>query len=59
METTSIGEPWITYFESSLLVNELRRIGFKDVKDLGPKDANERYFKERTDGLLVAGNSHS
>ncbi|MFH2011439.1 MAG: class I SAM-dependent methyltransferase [Pseudomonadota bacterium] len=54
----AIGEPWITYFDPSSLVRELQQLGFKNFEDLGPGDANDRYFKDRKDGLHVGGSAH-
>lgn len=51
----AIGEPWITYFDPPSLVEELRRMGFRQVEDLAPEEANRRYFKERADGLRISG----
>ncbi len=51
----SIGEPWLTYFDPVSLAGDLRRMGFRLVEDFGPKEANERYFKGRTDGLYIRG----
>jgi methyltransferase (TIGR00027 family) len=53
----AIGEPWITYFEPDLLKDKLLRLGFRRVGDFGPDEANERYFKDRADGLRVSGGS--
>jgi methyltransferase (TIGR00027 family) len=49
----ALGEPWITYFDPSDLAREVRHLGFKHVEDLGPGEANDRYFKNRQDGLRV------
>jgi methyltransferase (TIGR00027 family) len=49
----ALGEPWITYFYPPDLAREIRHLGFKQVEDLGPGEANERYFKNRQDGLSV------
>jgi methyltransferase (TIGR00027 family) len=54
----AIGEPWITYFDPSSLMSEIRQLGFTQVDDLGPGEANDRYFKDRTDGLRVGRSSH-
>jgi methyltransferase (TIGR00027 family) len=54
----AIGEPWITYFDPDYLTGELSRLGFKYVDDLGPDEANDRYFKGRSDGLRVSVSSH-
>ena len=49
----AIGEPWITSFDPSSLASELRGLGFKHLEDLGPEEANDRYFKDREDILRV------
>jgi methyltransferase (TIGR00027 family) len=54
----AIGEPWITYFDPPSLASEIKLLGFKRVEDLGPGEANDRYFKDRTDGLRVGRGSH-
>jgi methyltransferase (TIGR00027 family) len=48
-----LGEPFLTHFDPASLANELREIGFKHVEELGPTEANDRYFKDRTDGLCI------
>lgn len=53
----AIGEPWITYFDPSSLASDLRGMGFKHVEDFGPEEANDRYFKDRRDGLRVGESS--
>lgn len=53
-----LGEPWITYFESPELADELRRLGFKQIEDFGPEEANQRYFQGRSDGLRINGTAH-
>jgi methyltransferase (TIGR00027 family) len=49
------GEPFRTFFEPSALAAQLRRMGFRSVEDLTAEDINSRYFKDRADGLSVAG----
>jgi methyltransferase (TIGR00027 family) len=51
----TIGEPWITYLDPSSFASELQAMGFRHVEDLGPEQANERYFKGRADGLRLGG----
>jgi len=51
----AIGEPWITYFDPSSLASELRSMGFKQVEDFGPQEANNRYFKDRKDSFRIWG----
>jgi methyltransferase (TIGR00027 family) len=54
----ALGEPWITYFDPPDLQREVRHLGFKLVEDLGPREANDRYFKDRQDGLRLGGVAH-
>ena len=42
-----------SYVDLKSLTRDLKRIGFVDVKIFGPKEMNERYCKERTDGLRI------
>jgi methyltransferase (TIGR00027 family) len=49
------GEPFRTFFEPSSLAEQLRRLGFNSVEDLTAEEINSRYFKDRADGLSVAG----
>ncbi|MFH1479879.1 MAG: class I SAM-dependent methyltransferase [Pseudomonadota bacterium] len=53
----AIGGPWITYFDPDSLAGELRCMGFNYVEDLRPEEANDRYFKGRSDGLHVISSS--
>jgi methyltransferase (TIGR00027 family) len=52
------GEPWITFFRPDELVAELRALGFNEIDDLSPDRINERYFKDRADGLRVGTVGH-
>jgi methyltransferase (TIGR00027 family) len=54
----ALGEPWRSFFDPESLAQDLRRMGFTQVEDLGPDEANRRYFADRTDGLRVAGSGH-
>ena len=47
------GEPWITGFDPAILSEELRRLGFTTVEDLGQNEINAKYFSGREDGLGV------
>ena len=49
------GEPFRTFFAPEELRDELRRMGFRAIEDLGGAELNERYFKNRADGLRVPG----
>jgi methyltransferase (TIGR00027 family) len=47
------GEPWLSAFEPSALVARVKELGFTQVWDFGPEEANARYFTGRTDGLYI------
>ena len=47
----SVGEPWISYFETSELEEKLRRFGFGTIEFLTPQAARHRYFANRRDVL--------
>ena len=49
------GEPFRTFFAPEELRDELGRMGFRAIEDLGGAELNERYFKNRADGLRVPG----
>jgi methyltransferase (TIGR00027 family) len=51
----ALGEPWITYLDPSAFAVELRQMGFGMLEDIGPQEANPRYFKNRSDGLQIGG----
>jgi len=51
----ALGEPWLSFFDPPALERGLRRMGFAHVEHLEPRDANRRYFENRTDGLCIAG----
>jgi methyltransferase (TIGR00027 family) len=52
------GEPFVSFFEPTDLAARVKALGFTQVWDLGPEDANARYFAGRTDGLCDGGLSH-
>jgi methyltransferase (TIGR00027 family) len=45
------GEPWRTWFAPDDLVRQLRATGFSQVTLLTPVDSEERYIRDRNDGL--------
>jgi len=49
------GEPFRTFFDPPELAKQVRAMGFGYVEDLGKDEINERYFKNRADGLQVSG----
>ncbi len=50
------GEPFQLFFHPEELARDLQNSGFTDVEMLAGDQINERYFKDRTDGLRVNGN---
>jgi methyltransferase (TIGR00027 family) len=51
----AVGEPWQAFFAPQALRAELAAVGFGHIEDLGAAELNARYFRERNDGLRVAG----
>jgi methyltransferase (TIGR00027 family) len=49
------GEPFQLFFDPGKLQDELKGVGFHRTEFLQGKDLNERYFKDRQDGLMVRG----
>lgn len=45
------GEPMLSLFEPTTLAARVKKLGFTQVWDFGPEEANARYFAGRTDGL--------
>lgn len=45
------GEPMLSLFEPTTLAARVKKLGFTQVWDFGPEEANVRYFAGRTDGL--------
>lgn len=49
------GEPFRLFFDPQKLQDEMKAVGFHRIEFLQGKQINERYFKDRADGLLVRG----
>lgn len=49
------GEPWITYFDPAELSAGMRAMGFRETRVLATEEANDLYFKGRTDGFRLYG----
>ncbi len=54
----AIGEPWISFFQPADLARDLAALGFTRIEDLNGPILNERYFKDRADGLAVGPFAH-
>ena len=48
------GEPFQLFFTPEELESELLRAGFHRVEQLDYEQLNERYFKDRADGLRLS-----
>jgi O-methyltransferase involved in polyketide biosynthesis len=48
------GEPFQLLFTPEELASELGRAGFQRFEQVDSDDLNERYFKERADGLKLS-----
>jgi methyltransferase (TIGR00027 family) len=49
------GEPFQLFFDPEHLQEDLKNLGFHRTQLLQGKELNERYFKDRDDGLFVRG----
>jgi methyltransferase (TIGR00027 family) len=48
------GEPFQLFFKPDELASELERAGFQRIEQLDYEQINERYFKQRADGLKLS-----
>jgi methyltransferase (TIGR00027 family) len=56
--TAARGEPLRSFFEPANLAQQVRKLGFVEVSDFGPEEAEKRYFTGRTDGLRTPAFDH-
>jgi methyltransferase (TIGR00027 family) len=52
------GEPLLSFFDPAKLAEEVRKVGFAEVSDFGPKEVAARYFVGRTDDLRPLSWAH-
>ena len=52
------GEPWVSSFAPDELRDLLLVSGFSQIDDLGPSELNDRYFRDRPDGMRVGTLAH-
>ena len=52
------GEPFVTLFAPTTLAARVRDLGFTQVWDFGPEEADAHYFAGRTDGLRTPPHTH-
>jgi methyltransferase (TIGR00027 family) len=50
------GEPFRLFFSPDAMQQELRRTGFTRIEELTSSQINDRYFRDRRDGLKLQGN---
>jgi len=55
---TARGEPWLSLFDPSNLRAQVQTLGFVAIEDIGPEEANARYFAGRRDGLRIYPFAH-
>jgi methyltransferase (TIGR00027 family) len=53
--SSASGEPWLTQFDSAILTKRVKELGFTEVFDFGPDEAEAQYFVGRTDQLAGTG----
>jgi methyltransferase (TIGR00027 family) len=53
--SAAVGEPWLSQYDPVDLAKRVRQIGFTEVVDFGPAEAEAAYFRERTDQLAGTG----
>jgi len=51
--TAARGEPFVSAFDPPALAAQIQALGFQQVENFGPEEANARYFAGRTDGLYI------
>jgi len=51
-------EPYLTFFQPDQMAEQVRKLGFAQVWDLGPEEAGRRYFADRTDSLRPTASEH-
>jgi methyltransferase (TIGR00027 family) len=54
----ALGEPFRSLLDPAELERDLARLGFTRIENLGADALNARYFRDRTDGLKLAGRGH-
>lgn len=49
------GEPWLSFFEPTAFKEDVSKLGFTHIDNVGPDELNPRYFFRRKDGLRAGG----
>jgi len=50
-KSAEVGEPWLSRWDPADIAALLRRMGFSEISSLTPEQVQERYLKDRRDGL--------
>jgi methyltransferase (TIGR00027 family) len=53
--SAAVGEPWLSQYDPVSLAKRVGQIGFAEVVDFGPAEAEVAYFRDRTDQLVGTG----
>ena len=56
-KVAAAGEPFILFLDPGELSARLQALGFAEPEDLGARELNARYFRDRADGLKLVGSS--
>jgi methyltransferase (TIGR00027 family) len=48
-----LGEPWVGFFNPERLSAELKKLGYADIRDLGPAEIGDTYLSNRKDSLKL------
>jgi hypothetical protein len=54
----ALDEPWLTYLEPETIAADLRARGFAAVSFLSADEAEQTYFRSRSDGLWLGSVEH-
>lgn len=52
---SAMGEPWLSQFDPTDFEQELKIMGFPQVRAFESSELNQKYFSRRKDGLQIAG----
>lgn len=49
-----LGEPWVGFFDPKRLSMELKKLGYSDIRDIGPVEVCNAYLSNREDSLKLS-----
>lgn len=56
--THRYGTPWLSFYSPDEIIALAYECGFKSVEHISPGDLTNKYFKDRTDGLVPSSAEH-